>query len=745
MLDFKKHQKKFMAFFGVFLMIAFALPSAVSNMQNRREVTIGFAGQDKVTNKDLAQAKQELDNLHYIQRPYRDPRDPSAMPQAIPVLDYYLGAAKSREFQNNPELYFLLEREADRMGITVQQDMVREILANRVPGAAQLTDAELAPPLENLLKVVTAARRAAGGLQTTSPKVLDELSKYQALSLNVVEFKAQDYLSKVPPYSDAERKQKLAEQYKRYKDVLPTTRPANEKTGEPQNDFAFGYRVPNQVQVQYIEVPRDAVVRLVKGKITEVDAIKYYMENKETKYPTTKPAEPVTFKAAPPPPTVAAMTAASQPATQAAVPKVFTETVQVTQMTRVNAPPMAFKDYKQKVYDDLTNERAGGLSNDILGDINSTLAADYAEFKKSPAAQAITSAATTLPTTAPTTAKAVASSSLGVPYESYEYFQKLALHEQEKYQLLPTVGYDAGLRTEQQLQSSPLGQAVLPEYGAIISALAQQSRDFNQILATAHIATFPGYATSLIEPLVTPTVNQLARVFRLRALALYEPSAMLQSGSFASQPPSGGLFVFRAIQAVPAHAAPEADVTEQLLADARMRDAYELARKDAEKLVANAKKSGRLTSAAEAAGKKVISTGMLDMRMPPDFGGLKIDDRTTQSVFINSSYGLLTATQDGPDRQHPIGVIDLKPVTSVFAGQVNELKPIWTPSTLTAFERVVKVEQDQAAVASSQSVWLSADDIVRRMQYKELSPSKKGQQPAPQPADEQPTDQNPFR
>lgn len=737
MLDFKKHQKKFMAFFGVFLMIAFALPSAVSNMQKGREVTIGYMGPDKVTNKDVAQAKQELDNLRYIRLASRDPNNPAAMPEAVPVLERVLGVAKAREFSNNPELYFLLEREADRMGITVQQDQVHEILANRVQGGEALSEAELAPPLENLLKVVTAARRAAGGLQATSPQVMDELSKHQALSLNLVEFKAQDYLSKVPPYSDAERKQKLAEQYKRYKDVLPTTRPADEKTGEPLNDFAFGYRVPNQVQVQYIEVPRDAVVRLVKGKITEVDAIKYYMENKETKYPTTKPAEPVTFKAAPPPPTVAAMTAASQPATQAAVPKVFTQEVQVTQMTRVNAPPMAFKDYKQKVYDDLTNERAGELSNDIIGDINSTLAADYAEFKKTSAAQAITPTSTTLPTTAPTTAKAVASNSLGVPYEGYEYFQKLALHEQEKYQLLPTVGYDAGLRTEQQLQSSPLGQAVLPEYGAIISALAQRSRDFSQILATAHVATFPGYATSLIEPLANATTNQLARMFRLRALALYEPSAMLQSGSFAAQPPSGGLFVFRAIQAVPAHAAPESDVTEQLLADARLRDAYELAHKDAEKLAADAKKSGRLTSAAEAAGKKVISTGMLDLRMPPDFGALKIDDRSTQGVFINSAYDLLKATQDGPDRQHPIGVVDLKPAASVFAGQVNEIKPVWTPSTLTAFERVVKVDQDQGAVASNQLLWLSADDIVRRMQYKELSPAKRPS-PTPPSQDDQP-------
>jgi hypothetical protein len=273
--------------------------------------------------------------------------------------------------------------------------------------------------------------------------------------------------------------------------------------------------------------------------------------------------------------------------------------------------------------------------------------------------------------------------------------------------------------------------------------LAQRSRDFNQILATARIAKFPGYATNLIEPLVTAPINQLAHAFRLRSLALYEPSPVLQSGSFTSQPPGGGVFVFRAIQAVPAHAAPESDVTQQLLTDARLRDAYELARKDAEKLAAEAKKNGRLTSAAATAGKKVITTGMLDMRMPADLGALAITDEPTRTVFVNAAYDLLKTPQEGVDRQHPIGVIDLKPVTSVFVGQLNELKPTWSPNTLTAYERAVKVERDDTALAAAQSTWLSADDIRSRMHYRELNPSK---QPTPSsPPEEQQPDQNVFR
>src|SRR5947209_1041143 len=85
----KKNQKKIMAVFSVGLMIAFALPSAVKNSVAGREVPIGYLGaKETVTNKDVAEAKMQLDMLRQVLLPA--PPDRSGAERAPVAVTQYL-------------------------------------------------------------------------------------------------------------------------------------------------------------------------------------------------------------------------------------------------------------------------------------------------------------------------------------------------------------------------------------------------------------------------------------------------------------------------------------------------------------------------------------------------------------------------------------------------------------------------------------------------------------------------------
>jgi hypothetical protein len=574
------------------------------------------------------------------------------------------------------------------------------------------------------LKVRDAAIEARRAIRASTPEVRDALSREQPFSAKVVEFNASDYLSKVPPYTQAERTTKLVEQYNAYKNDLPTTRPTT-PAGDPQNDFNFGYRVPNEVQVQYLGVQFDAAKAFVKAKIDEVDAIRFYKENPD-RFPATQPFRTVTFSGVAPGPGVAA---AKQPATRP-VPSYYKE-FSAEAPALLNAPPKTYKDYKKDVYEALTEKRASELTTNILNDATTLMASDLAEFKKSPAGQAYAASA---PSTAPSTAPA-GSSSLGVAYPSYDYIQKLALHEQEKFGLLPTVGQTEGLWNEKQLAGlKGVGNLFVRDGFSKLSELAQRlGQQFEmQLLNTLR---FPWYATNLVEGISTPGAVNMARQLNVRQIGVLEPSPIFQPLMS-----NEGAYFFRAVRAVPTHPAPQGEVAQRVLDDSMMKDAYALARKDAEAFAAEARKT-RLESAAAKAGKKVLTTGTIQSG---DFGQVQITDNDTKNVFGNAATTLLRPTAQSNDPLHPIGVFDLKPTNTVFVGELNGLEPRWSQNNLASFERIAEMQVSNSDGARFFRTWFNVDDIYRRMRYTPSNPPKKRRNQAPQPQPDENVPMNPF-
>src|SRR5207247_1415583 len=90
---------------------------------------------------------------------------------------------------------------------------------------------------------------------STVIKISDPLRKHsaaqelQSISLNVVDIPAADFAKNVPPPTT----QQLTEQFNKYADFLPG------RIDDQKNPHGFGYRYPNRVKLQYIEVNRPAV------------------------------------------------------------------------------------------------------------------------------------------------------------------------------------------------------------------------------------------------------------------------------------------------------------------------------------------------------------------------------------------------------------------------------------------------------------------------------------------------------
>ena len=142
----------------------------------------------------------------------------------------------------------------------------------------------------------------------------------------------------------------------------------------------------------------------------EVDTRKYYQQH-QSEFPTTQPA------AAPTDTRMSLDTPAARPTTQ------------------------PFAEVHDKIRDKLIDEATDKRMAQIQERITSVLAEDWVVYHNAVAASAaVKTGAATAPATGPANAPiAVPASSLGVPYNSVEYLQKLAEQIQSGYGVLPTI------------------------------------------------------------------------------------------------------------------------------------------------------------------------------------------------------------------------------------------------------------------------------------------------------------------
>jgi hypothetical protein len=738
----KKNQKKIMAIFSAGLMIAFALPSAVSNMNKNREVTYGYAGNTKVSNKDIAEAaaRWRLLKMTLIYPP--DPDPAHHRPNAVAFVQGYLQdrlgfdqnqiAQIVQQFDANPESFCLLVREAEDMGVGVSEDEMNDVWNSTIhqPTADDPGDYERRAhdAIHAFLMAANASARAGDMAKVTRPQRDVTLSRMQQLGLNLVEFKASDYLPKVGQWTEQERAAKVDAQYEAYKNLPPTTQPGSTDRGASL-EFGFGYQVPNEVNVEYLEVSGEAMRKLAASKVRLVDAFTYMRKN-PTRFP-----KPLGVK---PPPGVAATQPSTQPA--ATVPKVFSDAPTTRPLTEAEVLKY-FPTYQDEIFKQLIDDQVATLTHDILAELTGPLNTDYANFKNN-----LPGGPTTTATSLPSSSLSTAQATKFGPYPKFEYLQKLAASVNAARMPAPTTRPAEPTTTTATTQpdSGELVRAVRSE--GLLSA--KQLADWGPI-AKATLegrVPFPQYATRLVDPLAGEQERRVASAAQIRVLSLYEPSASLRGEAAdaplaASADPAASrpenIFIFRVIAAVPAHAPTKDQVIEQVTADAKLVEAYNLARADAAKLVTDSQANHvRLSAAAAGAGKTVITTGLIEqLQLQPGTTFIIVPNYPlamgpTQTIFLSGAYGLLS-NGASPADTHPMGVIDMRPTATVLAGEVNQVQPRWTGQTMPTDQLLVTAYLRNQLETALRYRWFTMSDITDRMHWRAVEGAKKSSAPTP--------------
>lgn len=441
----RKNQKKMLAVFSVFLMIVFILPSVTKNPRGGDSVegTIsnGSGGKIKIYGRELAQSKSEWDLLKRIQFPQMIPSGVPGLsrPGLVPfvyglspiVSDPATGNTGSIAYGNierHPDMYLLLQKEAQRMGETVSPERLNStLLTIEQYNKGLMNDEDLQPRVEqavrNFLLVQAAYNQAASVIKISSPYRDQALAnQFQQIRLKLVEFASDNSTA-----AEAPTTQQIDEQFLVYRDEDP---------GSTANPFGFGYRYPNQVKLQYIGVPYAQILRQIEQSRTdhdwEVEEYRYYLKNKES------------FAATQPAPTTSPLSLNSLP--EAAV------------KSSVKAGYKPFEQVRDEIKTRILNPEVQRRMDAIRNAIVTTLNADWTTHYRD-----LTAKASAQP-------ESIARiSSQGVPYVSVDYLPRLALMIQKQFGVLPkVVSLQDSLRTAKELANeSGIGRSRSAELGGV--------------------------------------------------------------------------------------------------------------------------------------------------------------------------------------------------------------------------------------------------------------------------------------
>jgi hypothetical protein len=744
----RKNQKKVLAIFSVGLMVAFALPSMTSNSR-RTEANVGSIDGGKATlgsreynasrgqwlalkrqfgPRAIAAVLGGIDRVDesLVVKVLGDPQSSdrideyAQMVQQNPMFARFLnqetgmlyesaraGSPVFGQIENIEELFPLLVKEATLMGVGVNGDLIESILAAR--GLTREADPELYDSmhqaLRSLLMVNNAAARAAAVIKVTQPEVKNLLAtQRQQIAVNLVEFAAKDFLDKVA----APTTQQVQEQFDKYK---------NKEAGEGQMDF--GYKYPNRVKYDAVQINRDEVK---KGAApVELEQIwEYYLRNKDNGEfvkdtgPSTRPEDSFALHPGP--------------------------------TTR----PMTFDEAKEKIVTRLTNDRVEDLATKVRDAVRNTMKADYDAYKAA-FAEASKATSTTAPTTmAATTGPTFAApaSSLGVPYNSFDYLKKLRDKIQADMKVSVSIEQQDGWQTPKLLEESRLGK---------------------ESFATDARLPLPFYLARLLEPFLTAEEKKQVAMSRgdNRSAAVWEPTPVFRDAK-------DNLLIARATAADPSHVPPSVDeAKEKVAADVKTAAAFEKAKLAAQAAL-DAAKNKWLQSVANEQGKRMLSTSLfsfadgsrsatpvavdelkgaaLDSFVQGSFKLLTLPPRsgeaprpvTTQPATTQATTQKTTAAATRPVattgpmvsaafKDHPVGLIEAPADGKVLVAEVDQVKPVWTKDHQAMWDTGVAFQERNAFETALRSAWFVYDNVVKRLSYvpEEKRGDRKPQQQMP--------------
>jgi hypothetical protein len=426
------------------------------------EQVFGKINGEKITNAQIGAARRQWQLLvNTIYMPQRNG-------QFAPWAEANFRPEIFKQITSHDAMFFLLQREAHDMGIRVGNSEVEQALAQcgvKMPDGSVRPFADVPEDMKQEVRYAmaggltvldSAMLSTADVVKVSGPMRSQELARsLQQIRLQLVEFPTADYLDKTA----LPTAQELSDQFKRYADVI-----AGE--GDPKtNPSLFGYKYPDRVKVQWIEIPRQEVLKAVKAQKAsdyewEVEAHKYYNQH-QSEFPTTRSTS---FQLGASP--------TSGPSTK------------------------PYEEVRAQVLERVQTPLADKLADRITTQLVTTLAGDWNQYRAT-----LPQNPSTAPSTAPTTSQAP-KTTLGPAYPSFEYLQALSSELQKQFKIIPTV-VSQGERflTQDDLLHLPgIGRATVRGTPGL---------------------TFPLYATVLARPFIAPGMNSEL------AISVYEPSRPL--------------------------------------------------------------------------------------------------------------------------------------------------------------------------------------------------------------------------
>lgn len=306
---FRKHNKQLLAVFASALLVIWLGGTAFQRMfeRDRFAETLGTAMGHKMTAAQSGALKTKLAVMESLGLPWYMPWFNPAVSQQLQVQDreaqmLMMTLAQPLNRDKGGTDWWLLDLEAQKMGITVSQQQVEEFLRQKHATAPDLikirdrfnmpTD-ELFDAVAEYLRVTQAAVLASAGVQVTEPQVKDLFVKTHdqiGIRYAILPADAFDNGTQTQPADEAVPEAELQALFDKYRDQIAGT-----------GEYGFGYKIPDREVIQYAG---GSVQDIANGlpAVPDDRARKYFEQHKAefepqrpaSSQPTSQPA--VTFE-----------------------------------------------------------------------------------------------------------------------------------------------------------------------------------------------------------------------------------------------------------------------------------------------------------------------------------------------------------------------------------------------------------------------------------------------------------------
>jgi len=740
----QRKKKLLLALFGVVLMIAFIVPAGVNQMADTTGTVVGRAGDDKITQGDIQQAHRDLDALLYAQ-----------FPPLMQLGETMFGrgtANVAQKLRDHPETYVLLQREAKAAGVVVDNESVDTLFALFFRQRATTPDqvAGYRAAIERFLLVRNNFQRVLADIKVTQPLVRESIVGRQEPTLNLVEFKAADFLADAKNPSDT----RVIAHYNQYAATIPAP-PSPFGTTQP---VQFGYRQLDKLKLQYLELPAQQLFDAAIKNLSGVDllplqrvAFAHYTAN-----PTQYQSAPATQPATTPATTTAPAT--TQPATAATAPAA-TATAATAPSTAPTTRPFADvrADIQRKILlgeitptaapaEDLAaaqalRQRIEARAAELRNALRDRLAKDYKAARDQAGTKPAAKTDAGKPDAATKPADAPATAGLG-KLEAVDYLESVANDFEKAHGVRPVVkSLASDWLTTKELAALPgIGAAsadaesfpqLATKHAADIQPAGPERPKTNpatnpaatQPASTQDTATQPATAAATQDAATQPSapITVEATPPAKPALALYEPSPVLVDvGENA--------YIFRLTAFNGAHVPTLDEARPAIVNDLKLVEAYDLARQKAAAVRDAAASAAAPVGQSKIGGLPVVNPPVIEVgpiamnSQQPEFPGYDVSDPgVLQRLAMATSSLLRNAKADQP---HPATLVEVPAQQKVLVIELRSYVRPWTSeedarmlmnSITTARTALMRDPTIEEALLN----WFDKDAVAQRMNYKQ--------------------------